>query len=371
MKPTFDLIIPCAAYHSERLLNSMPNLREIAALKCVGQVIVVCDGWRPDEQAIDGVIALVLSASKHRVNNVAAVRNAANSLVVSSHVLFCDADVVPTKETVLAHAEAHTDKEWCFVAGLHKNVLLPGGAIGPFSSDRLEQWVYPDVWRHQTEDWRLRVLKESEFDPDGWGTPLWSLAAGSNISMSFDSLLAVGGWNPAYQGWGYEDADLWFRLSKSGVRCHWLQQYFYHQHHDVQVAERMEQSRKNHADVLQKQIDGCVVTYIINQDQSQALLEMVSSGEYLVEALGSHPLGISSPHGLRSVPLAADAEASEFRQYARGWFVSDLRTGVFPDPEDWRTLHPTSTRTQNINGVVYVPKQGDGIVSSHIIRLGG
>jgi glycosyltransferase involved in cell wall biosynthesis len=111
----------------------------------------------------------------------AAARNAGVRASSGRVLLFSDDDVIPRSGWVLAHANAHSQKNVVAVGRLELPTQLRDGTnfLGPKA--------------------------------------LWWNATGANSSMSRDLFDRAGGYDEAFREYGGEDPDLGFRLLKSGA----------------------------------------------------------------------------------------------------------------------------------------------------------
>ena len=359
MKSTakIDLVVPVAAYHRDRFRAALPNWREVAQLGCVGQVIVVCDGFALPEEPGEGIVVRAIARPPgddgFRPN---AARTLGTLDVSAEIVMYVDGDVIVSGDTVRGHLQRHTESETPrLVAGLHRNIVTPEGSVDPYANSQMDEWRYPDVWRGLTDDWREALLDAAGWDVRQLGIPLWSMGAGSNMSVPAEWLLAAGGWNLAFSGWGYDDAEMWYRLAKTGPQIEFAPLYAYHQHHQVDKDVRIRQSRAN-SNVMSDVTTRCNVTYLVTAAQAPGLSDLVEQSGYRAEAVGAHPLYFSSPLGVRSVPAAPGAEAEAFRPYARGWYLADLREcPALPRPGDWKSIPVQGNQVVTTNGVEYRP----------------
>jgi glycosyltransferase involved in cell wall biosynthesis len=111
----------------------------------------------------------------------AAARNAGVQASSGKILLFSDDDVIPRSGWILAHANAHSQKNVVAVGRLELPTQLRDGVsfLGPKA--------------------------------------LWWNATGANSSMSRDLFDRAGGYDESFREYGGEDPDLGFRLLKSGA----------------------------------------------------------------------------------------------------------------------------------------------------------
>ncbi len=115
--------------------------------------------------------------------NRAAARNAAIALARGSLLLFCDDDVVAPPGYVAAHAAAHGD-------------TFPVAVSGPI----------------------LNVPSAADRPSPSWKNGSRAFFCTCNVSVPRTSLLAAGGFDPAFDRYGWEDTELGLRLRARDVR---------------------------------------------------------------------------------------------------------------------------------------------------------
>ncbi|MEU7932354.1 glycosyltransferase [Micromonospora echinofusca] len=142
----------------------------------------------------------------------AAARNAGIGKATGDVVVLADADQMVAPGFVAAHARYHRLRADLVVAG-------PRGDLGPgrIDDERLAREfsleALPAVvgW-----DGRDRVLAAFSQNFNNLATS-WHYAFSCNLSVRREHLLAVGGFDEGFLGWGLEDSELGYRLHRRGL----------------------------------------------------------------------------------------------------------------------------------------------------------
>ncbi|MGH7737115.1 MAG: glycosyltransferase family 2 protein [Candidatus Tyrphobacter sp.] len=154
------------------------------------EVVLVNDGSTDDTRAeIDRARARATCAFEvvTQANaGLARARNAGIALARGERIVFIDDDVLPLPNFVEEHLRA---------AVRDPSRIVRGGAITVESFDDLP----PPVWS-------LRDYSANYF----WTT---------NVSVPLQTLRNVGGFNPSFAEYGWEDIDVGLRLRRAGVRA--------------------------------------------------------------------------------------------------------------------------------------------------------
>ena len=140
--------------------------------------------WSP---LIAGIDRRMILPSLEGLRPRSAARNAAVDVSTGRVLLFSDDDVIPRSGWVLAHANAHANKNVVAVGRLE----LPSQLLDGVS------FLGPKVQ--------------------------WWNATGANSSMSRELFDRAGGYDVAFREYGGEDPDLGFRLLKSGANFVFLE----------------------------------------------------------------------------------------------------------------------------------------------------
>ena len=151
---------------------------------------------------------------------LAAARNLAIESAESEYVLLLDVDCIPSAGLIGAVAATLDAEDAVAMAPVG---YLPRGFAGPVSSELDDAALERHARYLRT---RPRHPKRGEAcDPRG----LWSLAFAGRRSTLLER---IGGFDPAYAGYGGEDTDLGMRAHRAGVPLVWSgPDPAYHQHH--------------------------------------------------------------------------------------------------------------------------------------------
>jgi glycosyltransferase involved in cell wall biosynthesis len=193
----------------------------------------------------------------------AAARNAGVRASSGKILLFSDDDVIPRSGWILAHANAHSQKNVVAVGRLELPTQLRDGVsfLGPKA--------------------------------------LWWNATGANSSMSRDLFDRAGGYDESFREYGGEDPDLGFRLLKSGANFVFL---------DRAVAEHWDEGFSSS---LRKKAQAAGIAHVrVWRKHNDARIAW---------ALGVHPVLLGLKRVLLPVlsPLLGSRGVYE-REYARG-----------------------------------------------------
>lgn len=168
------------------------------------EVIVVLDGSTDDSNQMlttwqrSGRLPHLRS---HRQPNSgqATARNTGAQLARSPVLLFLDDDVVPDPDLVATHIRH-------YAAGQSLAVL--GDCL--VVRERQDSLYHLGVWSWWEDTYNERALAGRQ--------PGFRDFCAGNVSLRRDDFLTVGGFNPAFRGYGGEDFELGYRLLRHGVR---------------------------------------------------------------------------------------------------------------------------------------------------------
>jgi glycosyltransferase involved in cell wall biosynthesis len=127
-----------------------------------------------------------------------AVRNRALALTKAEYVIFTDGDCLPLPDFIAGHRRL-AEGGW-FVAG--NRILMSEQLSRRILTEQLPAHTWP------AGRWLSLFLK---------GQIRWRGVMTCNLAAWRKDLLAVNGFDEAYEGWGLEDSDLTLRLLHSGV----------------------------------------------------------------------------------------------------------------------------------------------------------
>ncbi|GAA2848311.1 hypothetical protein GCM10010517_05570 [Streptosporangium fragile] len=177
-----------------------------------------------------------------RGESIAEPKNAGAEAARGDLVVFVDSGVLCSPGFAGAHLAAHR---------LAPASCVAGAVLGWDSEDETDPfWATVDAARmpeRPAPEWpeSLADPRAPRFDPDG-GAP-WLLMWGANLSVPRRDFLAAGGFDTGMSGWGWDDLELAFRLSRSGLRQVYAPDAWalHYPHPRASLASRMETSRRN------------------------------------------------------------------------------------------------------------------------------
>ncbi|KJF90889.1 glycosyltransferase [Photobacterium leiognathi] len=150
----------------------------------------------------------------------AAILNKAIKSSTADHIIFTDSDCIPSPHFVADHRKfASTEHYTVGIRVYLKPYLSNCFRNGSLTPSRL----FNGFWL-LSQSLKERVSKpEQALRYPGFILPIINRLKpdltifGSNIAMSLDSLLKVNGLDEDFEGWGYEDTDLLWRLEQIGL----------------------------------------------------------------------------------------------------------------------------------------------------------
>jgi glycosyltransferase involved in cell wall biosynthesis len=176
------------------------------------EIVVADDGSEPDASALSRHYGAKHVWHPHDGFRAAAIRNRAVEASSGDYLIFLDGDCVP-RPSFIAHHRALAECGW-FVAG--NRVLLSESATARLlaSGHYLPASLF--LSRLRSDINRLAPLLTLPI-PRKLSSKKWQGAKACNLGIWRADFDRVGGFDEAYQGWGYEDSDLVVRLIRSGV----------------------------------------------------------------------------------------------------------------------------------------------------------
>lgn len=234
-------------------------------------MIVVNNGLPGAPELPDGVRIV-----DEPVPGAAAARNAGVAAATAPLVLFLGDDCRPVGTDFLAgHVAAHGDGSdpWLAVVG----GIEPDPAV---AGTRFMRWLSRSG----------KLIDSSRFHAD------WRSFYTGNVSLSRSALIAVGGFDERFSGYGWEDADLALRLGDHGLRLEQRADLLVHHAHEYDL------------------------------ESSLARMEAVGRGAHLLERLHDHRRPLPGPAKGRGrmaagrviAPRLPGRRAAHLAAYARG-----------------------------------------------------
>lgn len=188
------------------------------------EVIVADDGSSDDSAAVaesfSGRLRMKYTFQRDLGFRVAAARNAGARLATAPVLVFIDSGTVPGPNFLLSHVAEHARSTghtaFCgYAYGYNPDSPVPGlaKALAELPPDAVVKRFRsnPDF-----RDIREKLLPGG-FDLASLALP-WLMFFGLNISISAADFRATGGFDEQFHGFGFEDLEFGFRLSRQGVR---------------------------------------------------------------------------------------------------------------------------------------------------------
>jgi glycosyltransferase involved in cell wall biosynthesis len=177
------------------------------------EIVIADDGSEPDASTLAGAFGARHVWHPHRGFRAAAIRNRGVEASSGNYLIFLDGDCVPRPSFVERH-HALAEPGW-FVAG--NRALLSEKATSDVLSfgGRLPgNWL---LLRLRGDLDRIGPLLTLPI-PRKMKPGKWTGAQACNLAMWRSDFDRAGGFDEAYEGWGYEDSDLVVRLIRNGIR---------------------------------------------------------------------------------------------------------------------------------------------------------
>lgn len=136
-------------------------------------------------------------------------------------IFFTDSDIIPEENLLEKHAEFH-------------QTHLPAAAVGwetRIQSIRQLSWLQ----NHPSKRFRLHSLRRKKLH--------WLYFLTGNLSIPKKDLLKAGLFDEAFQGYGYEDLELGYRVSKAGLPILYLPEAVNYHLHPRSLESRKETQR--------------------------------------------------------------------------------------------------------------------------------
>ncbi|GLK99202.1 glycosyltransferase [Dactylosporangium matsuzakiense] len=181
------------------------------------EAVVVDDGSHDDTAerlaALELPFPLVnLFLPRTSASSRAVARNAGIGKASGDVVLMADADQIVTPAFVAAHARYHRLRGDLVVAGPRGDL-----ADGPVDEERLaREFTFDAMPAVLGWDGRDQVMELFSENFNNLAT-CWHYAFSCNLSVRREHLLAIGGFDEGFRGWGLEDSELGYRLRRRGL----------------------------------------------------------------------------------------------------------------------------------------------------------
>lgn len=185
------------------------------------EVVVADDGSEPSAAVLAARYGSGHVWQPHNGFRAAAIRNKAATSSCGEYLIFLDGDCVPRPSFVARH-RALAERGW-FVAG-NRGFLTQAATAHLLTSDKLDRNFNPV---HLPDNLFLSRLR-GEIDrlapflalpiPRKLAPSQWHGAKSCNLGIWRADFERIGGFEEAFEGWGYEDSDFVVRLIRAGIK---------------------------------------------------------------------------------------------------------------------------------------------------------
>ncbi|MCP3944371.1 MAG: glycosyltransferase family 2 protein [Desulfobacteraceae bacterium] len=183
------------------------------------EVIVCNDGSLSEDYEFIHDLELPFSFTYIFVPNnrgSATARNFAIKKARGNLVVFTDDDTWVDPQFLTKHWQLHQQYSDCIIMGKRKQVYLSDHERSLLNELKNSFLSLPVIQERASEDIYASATKEIIFKDQK--SSHWLAAATGNLSIKRTILEEQGGFDETFQGWGFEDLDLAYRLSKKGFR---------------------------------------------------------------------------------------------------------------------------------------------------------
>jgi GT2 family glycosyltransferase len=266
------------------------------------EVVVVDDGSTDDTGRVVAEFSPDLDLNylflpRTPASGRAAARNAGIQKATGELVVMVDSDQVCGPDLVGEHLRYHRQHEDLVVVGPRHDL-----AEGLFDDERLahgfDSSSLPDVLG---EDSRLAVLAEFSENFNNLET-CWHHMFSCNVSVRRRHLLAAGGFDPGFTGWGLEDSELGYRLRRAGLAFAFNPAAVAYQTGREVTPDMFEQWRRNltyfvakHGGAAEVAVQAIICRVFDPADRSVDWLDGVCRMELAARALAGRTAGPTAP----------------------------------------------------------------------------
>jgi GT2 family glycosyltransferase len=188
------------------------------------EVVVADDGSSDDTAAVVESFRDRLSLKYYFHEDLgfrlSAVRNGGVRLATAPLLVFLDTGTFVGRNFVRAHLDAHRAAPQPVAIAGYTYGYDPNGVDATLTA-RIDQYAPDGLVQREADnpgfwDARHALFDACEFDLTRLTLP-WQVFYTLNCSVRADVLAEVGGFDEVFEGWGFEDCELGFRLHRAGV----------------------------------------------------------------------------------------------------------------------------------------------------------
>jgi len=212
-----SLIIPFYEDHDELRLT-MAALAEQTYPPELTEIVVVDDGSAspPEVSELGSFVRVV--RQERRGFGLARARNLGVAESEGEILVFLDADMVPARRFLEAHARWHHVASDVVAVGPREHVEMSDLSPGQVA-DAVERDGWDDLLRgrrRRTPPWITRHLRTTDQLTRDRGD-LYRVMSGGNLSMRRELFVETGGVDGSFDEWGGEDTEFGYRLVTAGA----------------------------------------------------------------------------------------------------------------------------------------------------------
>lgn len=234
------------------------------------EIVIADDGSREETKTlIDSIrestsIPIVHVWQEDKGFRAAKIRNKAIARCTKDYIVQIDGDCILERHFIQDHLSLL--KENRFLCG-RRVYLDPKATETTLSRKKLSLWTHPSSIDYRSYLNNIRSNTMRQLFAKYYGRGVLDYISGCNMSYWRKDILAINGYNEAYEGWGAEDDDVVVRLFNMGVEkcCIKGGAVQYHLEHTYNSQDRLQINRE----LLRKQLEKG--TYRIEKGVSQYL----------------------------------------------------------------------------------------------------
>lgn len=256
------------------------------------EAVVVDDGSTDGtEDLLDGLAArfelTYLFLPRTTASGRAAARNAGIEKASGEVLVMVDADQIVEPDFIAAHTRYHRLRTDLVVVGPRRDL-----GDGAYDDERLaREFSTAAMPAVVGRDDREQIIAEFSENFNNLAT-CWHLMFSCNSSVRREHLLAVGGFDEAFLGWGLEDSELGYRLRRRGLTFAYNPAAVVYQRGRQVTPEMFQEWRRNltyfmdkHAGAAEVAVQSVICRVFDPADRSIGWLEAMRRFEFAARAL--------------------------------------------------------------------------------------
>ncbi len=216
----------------------------------------------------------------------AATRNKGIRIARGRVLIFLDAEIIAGRDLIKNHMRYHAKEDHAVVSGVFGEFRKMFSVIYPtFNKLQFEQ-CYSVL---QNEPHLRSRFKNPERLMRGFHLPWVSFLTG-NVSVTKKSLTAAGLFDESFQGYGFEDWELGYRLFLNGAKfIAGTDIISYHQEHPYDETTRYHELKANHLKFFEKYNDVGIGLLVLHEKACRSLIEISETVKEYAELCEEFP----------------------------------------------------------------------------------